>query len=190
VKPSTPRTVLWVANLKAAKRPELFVELASHFATCDDTQFLMVGALQDPHYRRLVEGNTLPHNFRYLGKQPLEEVDRLLDSAHIFVNTSRLDGEGFPNTFVQAWLRNVPVVSLDVDPDGILAQRGIGHHCAGSLTTLIQVVRALLDDGRRLQAVGHAAREYAVEAFGERNLQRLAALLEKDLDPALNGEQA
>ena len=51
-------------------------------------------------------------NLEYLGQRTHAEVNELLARAHIFVNTST--HEGFPNTFIQAWLREVAVVSLSV----------------------------------------------------------------------------
>jgi hypothetical protein len=60
-------------------------------------------------------------NLDLLGEVPLEEVNAQLAAGHLFVNTSKT--EGFPNTFIQAWMRRVPTLSLDVDPDGILRSR-------------------------------------------------------------------
>ena len=49
------------------------------------------------------------------------EVNALLEHTDLLVNTS--DYEGFSNTFIQAWMRRVPVVSLRVDPDRLLSPR-------------------------------------------------------------------
>ena len=53
-------------------------------------------------------------NLQHLGERSHQEVNELLARAHIFVNTSI--HEGFPNTFIQSWQRDVVVVSLSVDP--------------------------------------------------------------------------
>lgn len=177
-KPAQPRVVLWVANLKPAKRPELYIELARNLESCRNTRFLMAGAIQDPRYARLLEDASSLSNFHYLGRQSLDEVNHLLESAHLFVNTSRQDGEGFPNTFIQAWLRQVPVVSLDVDADSILRHHGLGQHCEGSVSMLTQAVQTLLDDTERLHSMGNAARKFAVETFGDSNFARLTSLME------------
>ena len=42
----------------------------------------------------------------------------------MFVNTSNI--EGFPNSFLQAWVRGVPVVSF-FDPDGLITNKCLGY---------------------------------------------------------------
>jgi len=61
-----------------------------------------------------------------MGKLPFEETLKIFDGATLFVNTSKSESEGFPNTYIQAWLRGVPVISFDVDPDGVIAKNGLG----------------------------------------------------------------
>jgi glycosyltransferase involved in cell wall biosynthesis len=112
-------TVAWVGNLKSAKRPELFLDLAARFSGRDDVRFRVVGRPEDsPWGRALVGRMERLDNLEYLGELEMEEVNALLAEAHVLVNTSRF--EGLPNTFIQAWLREVPVLSLGVDPDGVI----------------------------------------------------------------------
>jgi glycosyltransferase involved in cell wall biosynthesis len=177
-KTGNERTVVWVANLKPVKRPELFIELARRCAHLEKTRFLMIGAVQNPRYASLGAETAGLGNLTVLGHQPVEEVNRLLATADLFVNTSGHDGEGFPNTFIQAWLNATPVVSLDVDPDGILARKGIGEACRGDMEQMTKTVQSLLLDADRRSAMGSAARSFAEANHGPGNCERLIALME------------
>ena len=53
-----------------------------------------------------------------------EDVNKLLERSHLLVNTSKW--EGFSNTFIQAWMRSVPVMTLGVNPDGLLDNSYLG----------------------------------------------------------------
>jgi glycosyltransferase involved in cell wall biosynthesis len=113
-------------------------------------------------------------NLEYLGQKSHEQVNELLARAHIFVNTSV--HEGFPNTFIQAWMREVPVVSLHVDPDGVLARESVGIR-AESEAQLAEAVRLLITAPGRRQECGKRAREYAMKFHSMRNATSLAQLL-------------
>lgn len=116
--------VLWVATVKAIKRPDLFIELARRFPA---KQFTMVGGADQgseggqAQFRRMQEVAAGLPNLRFLGYIPFAQVGRLFDGASVFVNTS--DSEGFPNTFLQAWIRGVPTVSF-VRPEVIPGETG------------------------------------------------------------------
>jgi glycosyltransferase involved in cell wall biosynthesis len=172
------RTVVWVANLKRAKQPDLFIELARRCAHMQNTRFLMIGAVQDSQYASLGAGTSAPGNLTIMGHKPVAEVNRLLAKAALFVNTSRHDGEGFPNTFIQAWLHSTPVVSLDVDPDGVLARNDIGECSRGDFEHMTESVQSLLLDDDRRNAMGRAARSFAEARYGTGNCERLIALIE------------
>ena len=114
-----------------------------------DVRFVMIGADatgggERPWAQALLErARSLP-NLEYLGARSQAQVNQLLARAHVFVNTSRY--EGFPNTFIQAWMREVPVVSLHVDPDRLLETQQVGIFCGGEEARLAQAVRNLLTD--------------------------------------------
>jgi glycosyltransferase involved in cell wall biosynthesis len=146
---SGPLTVVWIASLKPWKHPEAFVELAARLSDLPGVRFLLVGPwAAGGGQRRWVEELTQrmqrTANLEYLGPRTQAEVNAILATAHVFVNTSA--HEGFPNTFIQAWSREVAVVSLHVDPDGLLTTQRLGMFCGGSQEQLASNVRQLLAD--------------------------------------------
>jgi len=119
IKKSLPAKIVWIANIKQLKQPELFVELAETFQDNDSTKFIMIGRPASGAWqRRLFERMNRLSNLAYRGELSIDEVNEVLSESHIFVNTSRY--EGFPNTYIQAWMRKVPVVALNFDPDDVI----------------------------------------------------------------------
>lgn len=171
--------VLWVGSIKQWKRPELFFELARR---CDDLacEFVMVGELQDAQSdTTLSKALRELKNFRYAGFVPPEQIGKLYDKAHILVSTSR--AEGFPNTFTQAWLRGIPVLSLDVDPDGLLSRDGFGA-TATDMNGLEHKLRELLADANRRREIGQRTQEFAKKEFDlQANVNRLEELIKSKM---------
>lgn len=181
------KQVAWVANLKPLKNPGAFVRLAGRFAHRLDVRFVMAGATIDASdwTREQLEQIAATPNLEYRGSLSQNDVNALLEHTDLFVNTS--DHEGLANTFIQAWMRRVPVVSLRVDPDRLLSRGGLGA-VAGDENRLYELVAALLDDPDRCAAIGARARRYALEHYAEGNIDTLARLL--DLARGLTGRLA
>ncbi|MEW6233118.1 MAG: glycosyltransferase [Chloroflexota bacterium] len=172
-----PVQVVWIGNLKPVKQPMVFVQLAKDLATHLPTvRFTMVGAMSsDARWQAAFNREIASQpNLHYLGEVPQEQVNRILARSHLLVNTSI--SEGFSNTFVQAWLRAVPVVSLNSNPDSILTPGELGRH-SRDYQTLKADVQELAEDHTRRQAMGQAAREYARRRHSMQNVQQLVSLL-------------
>lgn len=176
--------VLWVGSVKQWKRPELFFELARR---CNDLncEFVMAGERHDAQSTASLEkAERELTNFRYAGFVPPESVGKLYDKAHVLVSTSR--AEGFPNTFTQVWLRGIPVLSLDVDPDGLLSTGGLGAH-ATDMNGLEQKLRDFLADPELRRQIGRRAQEFAKKEFDlQANVDKLEELI-REKNPKLFG---
>jgi glycosyltransferase involved in cell wall biosynthesis len=116
--------IIWIG--KYWKNPDIFVKLAEEFSEVPNLSFLMVGIFPDELKKRFLQYSCLIPNFKFVGELANGEVNRLLEKCHVLVNTS--DYEGFSNTFIQAWMRGVPVVSFRVNPDGVLLKSKVGFH--------------------------------------------------------------
>lgn len=159
--PPRERFVLWVARGEPWKRPEALLELAAAFPA---ERFVMVcpPADGDPAFAaRVRERAAGVPNVEFRGFVPHGEMESLFARALLFVNTSRT--EGFPNTFVQAWKHGTPVVSLAVDPDGVIGSRGLGAACGDDPARLREALAALLADPARREGCSRRARELARE---------------------------
>jgi glycosyltransferase involved in cell wall biosynthesis len=151
--------VIWVNNIKSWKRPEAFVDLA---ASLPQYRFLMIGRMATGRYGKRVQEvlRRAPANLHYVGPKPIDEVNSLISRSDLLVYTSR-PMEGFGNSFLQAWFRSVPTLSLSFDLDGILESEGIGR-CSTTFGQLVRDVEELMEDEAARQEMGRRAREYAV----------------------------
>ncbi|HEY3785413.1 MAG TPA: glycosyltransferase [Steroidobacteraceae bacterium] len=174
---SGPLTVAWVSSLKPFKQPEAFLDLADSMRDRPEVRFVMMGPWQgEPRWiESLRPRMQATANFEFLGARTQAEVNALLARSHVFVNTSRY--EGFPNTFIQAWMREAVVVSLHVDPDSLLEQ-GLGRFCHGSRQELNTSVRQLLSDAALRNQLAQRAREHARSMHSLANVHSLVELLE------------
>ncbi|GJL77353.1 MAG: hypothetical protein NPINA01_03420 [Nitrospinaceae bacterium] len=122
--PKGKETILWVANIKPAKAPEIFIDLAMQMP---NEKFVMIGGKVDGHedlYEFVsTESAKLP-NLDFKGFQPLEKTEQEFRRAKLHVNTSL--HEGFPNSFLQAWRQGIPVISF-LDPDQLIARNSLGR---------------------------------------------------------------
>ena len=114
-------------------------------------------------------------NLHFSGFQPHEAIDDLLSAAHVLVNTSTV--EGFPNTFIEAWLQEVPVVSLSVNPDGVLDGDRFGILANGSYERLRDAVERLIADSILRTQMGQRARDFARERFSQRNIEQVIQVI-------------
>ena len=152
-----PPIVLWVASISSVKQPHLFLELVKSIPYA---RFEMIGGKTkgEPQlYDEIATTAQMLPNLRFHGFVPYHKVNEYFEKASIFVNTSSI--EGFPNTFIQAWMHYTPVVSLNVDPDGIIRNEKLGF-CSSTFKQLVSDVTTLLEDERLRKTMGENARKY------------------------------
>ena len=164
-------TVLWVANFKRLKRPELFLKLARELAG-HDISFKMAGRPERSAWcDSLIREISDQPNIEYLGELKQDGVNEQLDSAHLLVNTSLY--EGLPNTFIQAWMRGVLTATLNVDPDGLISKFDLGF-CEPDFGRLAHRILQLLDNREQLNCLASNARGFSIERFSMKNAQALS----------------
>jgi len=169
-------TVVWVGNIKPLKQPELFIQVAKILSSVNDMRFIMIGKPAIGKYQAKLERQiSTIKNLSYLGLQSMSDVDSVLSKAHLLVNTSLY--EGFPNTFIQAWIRGVPVISLIVNPDNVLTTFNIGCH-SRTIDKMIKDLLGLYTDRTALSDMSQSARYYALNYHSySKNRQRITEIL-------------
>ncbi|MEM9622340.1 MAG: glycosyltransferase [Pseudomonadota bacterium] len=171
-------TVTWVANLKPLKQPELFIRLAKDLHH-EDIAFHMIGRMHDSDWGREVADDMADAaNISYLGELEIDEVNQQFSRSHLFVNTSEY--EGFPNTFIQAWMRDVPTLSINVDPDSVIEKNQLGAR-TGDYAGLVEAVSSYYHNREKLTATAQRARSFSESNYSMQNAEQIVQFVRDHL---------
>jgi glycosyltransferase involved in cell wall biosynthesis len=152
---------LWIGRLAPKKRPLRYVDLAR---AVPDASFIMIPIQERRMSGELQElrdaAEDVP-NLEILEPVPHAELMALISRAVAVVNTSSL--EGMPNVFLEAWARGVPALSLEFDPDGVIAQRELGVVAGGSWDRFVAGTHELWEGRSRRDELARRTRAYVDE---------------------------
>ena len=152
-------TVLWVGRAASYKNPRAFVDLAERFSGQDFVMICNESSYDDGFMSNLRKRIKGMDNFTFLDYVPYTEMAGHYERAKLLVNTS--DFEGFPNTFIEAAMNHTPILSLKVDPNGMLSRYKCGFCCDGDMGVMYKRLETLLSSEKTLQEMGVNAFQYA-----------------------------
>ena len=173
VKQNSMINVLWIANWRPFKQPELFIRLVQQIKFFPHVRFIMIG--RNNGYPE-IKAQAIANKIQLTGEIPNADVNTLLSKSHLLINTSQM--EGFSNTFIQAWMQKVPVVSLQVDPDNILQKMETGF-CSKNFANLVKNTELLLSNHKLRKEMGQKARNYAIQNHSLENIDKVISIFTK-----------
>ena len=142
--PSEP-FVLWIGRADhTPKQPGKVLEIAR---ALPDVQFLMVMNPFDSAVDEAIR-KTHPPNVIIIARIAPDDMPVVFSHAAALLNTSSF--EGFPNTFLQAALAEVPIVSLSVKPESTVLLP-FGTCADGNLGTAAEALRQIVESGPNQQ---------------------------------------
>jgi glycosyltransferase involved in cell wall biosynthesis len=100
-------------------------------------------------------------NVTYRGQVTPEEAMKVISESSLLLSTS--DEEGFPNTFLEAWSTGTPVISLRIDPEGIIQRLGLGV-VSRTVEAAVAATSYFLESIDRRDDAGQRAQRYVKEA--------------------------
>ena len=106
---------------------------------------------------------------------PFLDVEDYLSRAALLVNTSKQ--EGLPVAFLEAWLKEVPVLSLSVNPEECITRYNMGR-VSGSFDKLVTDCEELLSNPLELKEMGKQGFDYVRE---NHDVRKVAALVIKTI---------
>jgi len=152
-------TILWVARSSSFKNPYLFIKLAEQLPQ-ENFTMICQRAIEDKNYNALVSEAKKLSNLEFVQQVAFSDIGKFFQRAKVLVNTS--DGEGFPNTFIQAGKYGAAVLSLNVNPDAILDKYKCGICAGGDWERFVDSLRSMLENDKYIE-MGKMGRKYVEE---------------------------
>lgn len=170
---SKSKLVLTIGGLRHLKGGDVFVELASRFASLDPTvKFCSVGGPDDPDLLRKAE---LLHNFESKGFLSDEAWATLLHEASVLLFPSRYEGFGMPP--IEAMKLGTAVVSSKAGSLPEVLSDGAVYADIDDLQDVIEKVQQILTDNSlresTLEKAKKVSQSYAWELVADRVLETL-----------------
>jgi glycosyltransferase involved in cell wall biosynthesis len=156
-----PDRFLWFGRTVGEKQPLRYVRLAE---SLPEARFTMIPTNPEQNVEFFAEiraaAANVP-NLELLDPLPHAELAQLIARSAAVVNTSTL--EGMPNSFLEAWLAGVPVLTFEFDPDGIVAGRDLGVAAGGSWERFVAGARELWESRADREEIAERVREHVRE---------------------------
>jgi len=155
---------IFVGSLDVSKGLRELIQIAS---LSPHSKFTVVGQPRGRRSGPLVESLRSLPNVEYLGRLDHDSTIEQIGKSKALLCTSRF--EGFPNIFLEAWSVGTPVISLAVDPDGVIERENLGIVCHGDLNKFVELLsRGTLQfdrDHLNQYVVKYHAFEHAAKKF-------------------------
>ena len=158
---SAPDAFVWIGRIVDDKQPLRFIELAR---ALPEARFLMIlvpdiSALNSPLIPVVRSAPEQTPNLEVLDPLPHEQALRQIANAVAVVNTTARF-EGMPNVFLEGWAAGVPALSLEFDPDGVIARHGLGVAANGSWERFVDGAHDLWDGRHQREELSERTRSY------------------------------
>jgi glycosyltransferase involved in cell wall biosynthesis len=151
--------LLWVGRCQHIKRPHLFLDLAERLP---DTKCMMICPSEDKSlWKSVAERASGIPSLTFIERVPYHEIQKSYDRARFLVSTS--EAEGFPNVMIHAAQGAAGILSLELDPDGLIAKFEAGFCAEGDFDLLVSRSRELLADRTSAQRMGEGASRMLAE---------------------------
>jgi len=152
--------ILWVARCDEWKQPEIFIQLAKQNPKL---QFSMIcPKSQDEIFFNKIKSQALTvKNLLFLDFVPYDKINEYFKYSILFVNTSLY--EGFPQTFIQATMNGIPIITLYVNPEEFLNVHQCGFCCNGNIELLDEKIKELINNRKKYGIFSKNAFKYALE---------------------------
>lgn len=124
---------VYVGSLDKRKGFEDFFEIVRR---TPQHKYKVIGKVRDKTGNKLFQQLGNFENVKLMGKLSHSDTINEISRSKALISTSPM--EGFPNIFIEAWGCGVPVLSLFVDPGGVIKREELGFVAEGHIDRLIE----------------------------------------------------
>lgn len=145
--------LLWVGRCQHIKRPHLFLDLVGRLPGARSE---MICPREDEKLWNEVakRADKLP-KLTFHERIPYAEIQGHYDRARFLVSTSV--AEGFPNVMIQAAQGGTAILSLELDPDGLIRTFDAGFCADGDFESLVSRASVLICDKESSERMANGA---------------------------------
>jgi len=105
-------------------------------------------------------------NLTFLERVPYNEIQQYYDRSRLLVSTS--EAEGVPNVMIQAAQGGAGIISLEMDPDGMIRRFGAGFCAEGNFESMVEEISRLLANPATCESLGSGAERIISEWLDNR----------------------
>ena len=156
--------ILTVANILPKKQIHLVLDAAR---SCPQLKFRIIGSGEGAYFEKIKKEAEQISNVEMIGKVQREFLFEHYVHALCLLQTSI--AEGFPNTFLEAWAHQVPVLSLNIDPDNVIKRFELGW-VARNLNEIISHLNFVSENPVKVRQKGKSAISHVISAHNQNNI--------------------
>jgi putative glycosyltransferase (TIGR04348 family) len=144
---------LMVGHLRDEKDPLTYLRAVQRLAGREDLRFDHIGAALDPALGAQAQALAARQpSYRWLGALPHAAVRRQIQTAHVLVHASRM--EGGAHVVIEAVRSGTPVLASRIDGNvGLLGKDYLGYFPAGEDAALAALLERCRDDAAMLSGL-------------------------------------
>lgn len=166
--------ILWVGRADRWKRPKAFILLAKKLP---GEKFVMICRQGNDRkfFNKTKQLAKLQPNLKWLEAVSYDDILGYFQQAKALVNTSM--AEGFPNTFLQAGLAKIPILSLKVNPDNFIIKYNCGFWAKNSFPVLVKTCQSLINNQKLARHFGSNNFQYVKKFHSIKNVRLFTQIL-------------
>jgi glycosyltransferase involved in cell wall biosynthesis len=152
----------WLGRVTKIKRPDRVIEVARFLKTFDSRYRILIAG--DGPLRDEVETQVVKDNLPIIFLGWITNVETFLSLCDLMLLTS--DNEGTPLSLIQAQMAGIPVIATNVGSvSEVMIDGETGLLCGESSEAVIEAVRQLITDDKRISRMGQKAKTFANSRF-------------------------